>query len=260
MATTLQPGVAVAPTLPAAPKLDEWWKQPGVPDTPTGLIGQPATWTPTADQTVQGQVKNIIADDSLLMQQAKGNAAQEMNARGLLNTSINTGAAQGAVLKAALPIASQDAQTYARAAEFNAGATNALQGQSNQLRQQAATTNLQIEADQSKQNLDNLFKASMVNADAQTKAYLTQAEGDIKQNLINIEADYKTLIQTSATAGEIYKMAIASIAPIIADTNMTAASKTAAINGLFGRTEAMMNVIGSINGIDMSWVDFGTVA
>lgn len=261
MATTYPTiGTATAPTVPVAPTQQNWWEQPGQADAPTGLIGQTAQWTPTADQTVQGQVQKIIAEDSPLMQQAKGNAAQRMNSRGLLNTSINTGAAQGAVLAAATPIAQADAALNANAAQFNANSTNALQSQSNQIRQQAATSNLQVAADQAKMDLDNQFKASMVNADAQTKAYLTKAEGDIKTHLANIDADYKTLIQTSASASDIYKGTIAQIGPILSDTNMDAASKTTAINGLFSRMGVAMNLVASVNGVDLGdLLDFGTV-
>lgn len=261
--TTAYPtiGTATAPVTPAAPVQKNWWEQPGVSDAPTGLIGQTAQWTPTADQTVAGQIKNIIAEDGPLAQMNKANAEQDMNRRGLINSSMAVGAGQKALYESALPIAQQDAATMANAGQFNANSTNALQSQSNQIRQQTATSNLQVAADQAKQDLDNQFKASMVNADAQTKAFLTQAEGDIKTKLANIDADYKTLIQTSASAGDIYKGTIAQIGPILSDTNMDAASKTAAINGLFSRMGVAMNLVGSINGVDLGdLLDFGTVA
>lgn len=260
--TTAYPtiGTATAPTAPAAPTQKNWWEQPGVPDAPTGLIGQTATWTPTADQTVAGQIKNIVADDGELMQQAKAGATQQMNSRGLINTSINTGAAQDAVIRAALPIAQADAALNANAAQFNANSTNALQSQSNQIRQQTATSNFQVASDQAKADIDNQFKASIVNADAQTKAFLEQTANETKTQLTNIEADYKTLIQTSASAGEIYKGTLSQIGPIISDTNMDAASKAAAINGLFSRMSVAMNLVSSINGVDVSdLLQFGTV-
>jgi hypothetical protein len=257
--TTL--GTTVAPTVPVAPTQEEWWKTPGTTETsPSGLIGATSKWNPTADQTVAGQVDNIIAADSPLMQRAATRADQQMNKRGLMNSSMAVGAGQSAVMDAALPIAQQDAQTNAQAAQFNAGAENTLQGQSNQIRQQAATQNFAATADLAKTDLDNQFKASMVNADAQTKAYLTQLEGGVKANLANIEADYKSLIQTSASAGDIYKGTISQIGPILSDTNMDAAAKSAAINGLMSRMGSAMNLIGSINGVDVTdLLNFGTV-
>lgn len=260
--TTTYPaiGTATAPTAPAAPTQKNWWEQPGVPDAPTGLIGQTATWTPTADQTVAGQVKNVIAEDGPLSQMAVARSNEQMNNRGLINSSMAVGAGQKALYESALPIAQADAALNANAAQFNANSTNALQSQSNQIRQQTATSNFQVAADQAKADIDNQFKASIVNADAQTKAFLEQTANETKTQLTNIEADYKTLIQTSASAGEIYKGTLSQIGPIISDTNMDAASKAAAINGLFSRMSVAMNLVSSINGVDVSdLLQFGTV-
>ena len=84
----------------------------------------PINWSVTPDQTVQKQLEQIIAADSPLMQQARTQALQQANARGLLNSSMAVTAGQSAVLEAATPIAQQDASTYARAGEFNANSAN----------------------------------------------------------------------------------------------------------------------------------------
>lgn len=83
-----------------------------------------ANWNVGNDQTVQGQLKGIIDQDSPLQQQAKTRSMQDMNARGLLSSSMAVGAGQGAVIASALPIAQQDAQTFGNASRFNAEATN----------------------------------------------------------------------------------------------------------------------------------------
>ena len=57
------------------------------------------------NQTVASQIKDIIASGSPLMQQAETNARNQVAQRGLINSSIGVGAAQNAVLSAALPIA-----------------------------------------------------------------------------------------------------------------------------------------------------------
>lgn len=244
------------PTAPVVPTQNEWWKSTDA----AAPIGPVTQWTPTTDQTVAGQVDKVIAADSPLMQRAATRADQQMNKRGLMNSSMAVGAGQAAVMDAALPIAQQDAQTSAQAAQFNASAQNAAQTQSNTIRQQAASQNFAAAADIAKADFDNRFKSALVNADSQTKAYLTQLEGGIKSNLANIEADYKTLIQTSASASDLYKSTISALSSIIANENMDAAAKSAAINGLFSRTGAAMNLIGSINGVDVSdLLNFGTV-
>lgn len=62
--------------------------------------------------TVQGQLQGLLSDSNPLMQQAKSRAMQQANARGLQNSSLAATAGQAAMYDAALPIASQDAQTY----------------------------------------------------------------------------------------------------------------------------------------------------
>lgn len=77
------------------------------------------------NQTMKQQVWDIAAQDSPLMQQARGMAMQQMNERGLINSSIGVGAAQDATYRAAMPIAQADAATY-----FDAGKTsNAYENQ-----------------------------------------------------------------------------------------------------------------------------------
>lgn len=62
-----------------------------------------------ATQTVAGQLKTILGSGSPLMLQANTFGDQQANARGLLNSSMGVGAAQDAMIRAGLPIASADA-------------------------------------------------------------------------------------------------------------------------------------------------------
>lgn len=81
-------------------------------------------WNVDKDQTVEGRVGGLLQQDNPLMQQAATSGLQQANKRGLINSSLGVQAGQEALYKAALPIASQDASTYGRSAEFNAGAAN----------------------------------------------------------------------------------------------------------------------------------------
>lgn len=87
-------------------------------------LGDPTRWEVDDNQTVQGQIQGIIAKNSPLMQQAETRAKQQMNARGLLNSSLAITAGQSALYDAAMPIASQDAETYAKSASYNADTSN----------------------------------------------------------------------------------------------------------------------------------------
>jgi hypothetical protein len=125
-------------------------------------------WNVTAPQTVQSQVQGIIASNSPLMQQAQTGALQQMNQRGLMNSSMAVGAAQDAVIRQALPIAQQDAQTYSRSGEFNANAANQMAqfntGAENTARQFGASASNQASlANQAAQNTAAQFTAGASN-------------------------------------------------------------------------------------------------
>lgn len=62
-----------------------------------------------AKDTVQGQLDSALKSNSPLMKRAATQGKQYANSRGLLNSSTGAGAAQGAMIDAAMPMAQQDA-------------------------------------------------------------------------------------------------------------------------------------------------------
>ena len=88
--------------------------------------GSTTDCTVDSDQTVSRQLKGILDVNSPLLQQARTNALQQMNNRGLLNSSMAISAGQNAVIQNALPIAQPDASMYGNAAQFNANADNSM--------------------------------------------------------------------------------------------------------------------------------------
>lgn len=220
MNTTAAP--AANPTAPAV-----------APYTPINQPGIPQ------DKTVSGGVEKIIATNSPLMQQAEARAAQKMNERGLLNSSQAITAGQAAVLDAAVPIASADAQ----------------QATSKYTADLASNTQLQA------QTVDNAFKMAYQQADAQSKLTLQAAHDAASQTIANTEANYKTLMQTSSSAADVYKSTIAAISQIYADTSIDAAGKARVINNQLGMMTQQLNLIGSVNGVDLSGLtNFGTMS
>lgn len=66
-------------------------------------------WVPEED-SVSTKLNQIMGQDSPLMDQARTQGLKLANRRGLLNSSIATGAGVNEMLKAAVPVASQEAQ------------------------------------------------------------------------------------------------------------------------------------------------------
>jgi hypothetical protein len=187
--------------------------------TPTPSMASTATaapattaseWNVGKDQTVEGRIGGLINDpNSILNQQAITLANQQMNARGLGNSSIAVSAAQDAMYKNALPIAQQDATTFAASSQFNSAEKNkmAMQAADNaarlQLQQIQSDTQMsiadkQIASQQAIATADNALRASIANLQADTS--MTQQEKLIASNeLISRNDQNLKLILQKAT-------------------------------------------------------------
>lgn len=240
----------------------------------------PTAWSVDSDQTVQGQMNNIIAADSPMMQQAKTGALQQMNQRGLINSSMAIGAGQDAVMKNALPIAQQDANMYGRSGEFNAAASNqsgqfnagaltdtakfnsssGLQNsqfnaaqqnterEANAQRQQES--NLAAADTQNKlvvQQLDNAFKATMASADNQTKIQLQQIDATTRESLAETEAEFKQLMQTTQGATDLYQQTIKNINDLVMNPDLDAAAISSGTTNQLNNLKSGMAVLDALN-------------
>jgi len=74
--------------------------------------------------TVAGQLRGLLSQDSPFITRARTSAAQAANARGLSNSSMAAGAGEAAAIDAATPIAAADAGTYSAQRLANQTATN----------------------------------------------------------------------------------------------------------------------------------------
>jgi len=208
-------------------------------------------WNVGKDQTVQGQLGTILDSGSPLLQQAETNAAQMANKRGLLNSSMAVSAGQQALVNTALPIAQQDASTQANAGQYNAEAANTTDrfnaGNANTTSQFNTGQTNQMASDQAKmsqtdrlanqaatqqtliKSMDQQFTAQQANADNATKLQLQQMQSTTQKQLADIEANYKTLMQTNASAGEMYQQTLKNITDLVANKDLDATAKNAAI-------------------------------
>lgn len=94
-------------------------KPKNTPDMPDEMPG-PTEWEVTEDQTVAGQMEKLMASDSPLLNQIKDQTALNAAKSGLKNTLMALNAGEMNAINTAFSVAQQDAQTYARSAEFNA--------------------------------------------------------------------------------------------------------------------------------------------
>jgi hypothetical protein len=198
----------------------------------------PQTYNATTTQvnapteTVQGQVNSILATDNPLMQRARTLATQQMAQRGLVNSSMNAGAGVAAMTDRAMQMGAQDAQTYSQRALANTEATN----QANQFNTSA--TNDLYKFGQNAQLQTNLATQQQAAAlQAQTQGEKSVAERQLIDNQaqldrlgLQINANKQTIPTTFAA--NISNTAMTGVNSIMADGNMNADAKKAAIANL----------------------------
>ncbi len=187
----------MATTQPDPSMLNAWY-QNYLQSPPKTQQATATQWTPDASATVAGQFNNITAKGSPLMDMAETSAAQKANARGLLNSSIAVGEGQKAAYSAALPIAQQDAATFARAGEFNAGQSNQTSqfnaGQTNQALGQQAQAGTQGFLNSQKITADQ--QAQEAQFAQQTKLQKTEIEAQAERQREQLEQ--QTALQDAA--------------------------------------------------------------
>lgn len=151
---------------------------------PTSLVA------PTA-VTSEDRIAGILSRGGPLMQQAATAGTQQAASRGLLNSSMAVQAAQGAVIQAATPIgtndanslnqmAVQNANTQNQATQFNANATNTVNQANTQAANQNAQFNTSNQQQANTQNANATNTASQFNANTQNQAnqFNTQSAND----------------------------------------------------------------------------------
>lgn len=203
---------------------------------------QPAQLTVAPEQTVQGQVKNIIDADSPLMQQAETRALQQSNSRGLINSSMAVGAGQAALYDAAVPIAASDASMYGRVAETNNSAIN--QFKMAEKAQGFDLAKMDKSFEQNKLQLSQKFGYDSA---------LTKMQSDSARETANIAATYKNLTQASASAASLMNNSSDQIHQIMMNENLDSAGKQAAIDTYNANLNKALMLIGAFAGdVDLS--------
>lgn len=220
LANSISP--ATPPPAPTAPTYTT------SPVTATTYTATP--YTVPENATVQERVRGLVAEDSPLMQQAGQRARQEMAQRGLINSNLAIGAGHQAVIAQALPIAQQDAQTYANAAtntfnqqnaaaQFNAGSQNTVALNNAQQANAALANNQQAAVQLINTKLTADTQVTMANLDSQTRLALT-----------TLDAQSRHLLQTNQSASQLFSQTAASLAAIGANDRLSGLAKNNATN------------------------------
>ena len=172
---------------PQAAALTGQASAPAAPSAPTGMISSAATAqspsyeVPAANpkvETTAGQLNSLLGQDNPLMQRARTLALEQMNQRGLVNSSMAVGAAQGAVMDRLTPIAQQDAQQAYN--ERQGLITRQFTGGENALdrNQQVALQSGQQAFQAGQSDLDRAQQAAMTDKSIGAQASLQKSQQD----------------------------------------------------------------------------------
>ena len=136
------------------------------------------------EDTVTWQMQHLLDDQSPYITSARNRGMRQAASRGLLNSSMAAGAAEGAAIDAALPIAQQDASTY-----FSQGINNQNLANQFQLARQNAGMTGMMEMDRLKQTLEADFAKF-------------NAEMDLKVESFNSTMDFEAAMAAQSHAQE----------------------------------------------------------
>lgn len=226
---------------------------------PTGSVSN--------DSLVQTQLNKILANDGPLLKRARVDGLNASAEKGLNNASMGVQAGEEAVYRSALPIAQQDAQTYGNmdlqnaktASDFSlAGVNQAFTdyGQNKQL----AFTKGENDADraqrESLQKDDQLFKSEQakLSDDRQLASNKELQELKAKQDvaLEDIKFAHDTTLQNNQAAKNVMAGHQNAIAAIIGNPSMTPSQASAAIKMINATTNSNLDLIGKLDGVDLS--------
>jgi hypothetical protein len=193
----------------------------------TGYVATPYTVAPGG--LVQNRVKDIVGDDSPLLQLARQQATQAQNERGLVNSSLNTTAGEQAVIAQALPIAAADAQSVNAAMTNTANAQNVASQFGAAAENAVSQTNAQLTTAMNTTNANAANNALTETAKAQNARNLTAIDNNTKVALGVLDTQNRQLLQTNANAANMFQETVKNIAAISVDATLNPAAKNTAV-------------------------------
>lgn len=229
---------------------DETQKQVGLLSTPTtasyvaptvaeketaGAVVKDASTYSTPETTVAGQLNTLLGSDSEYMKQAAAKSKLTANELGMLSSDRYIGAAQGAAIREALPIATADANTASAFSKQQQTAdttlaNTALEGLvSGSLKQQEATITTQLKKTQAA--LDATLAAGAAKNSAElaglnnklsttSSEALKNLDAKLQAGLLNQEYSKKTAENARAQATSQIENAMITIENTIKDPDV----------------------------------------
>lgn len=242
-------GVDVTPA-GAAPEVA---KAPAaVPEAaPAGITPARREIDPTRE-TVAGQMETLLGKESPYIRQARRETARQAGGRGLINTIMAQAAGEEAAIKAALPIAQQDAQTY-----FQQGI--AEQAGEQKMRESRQAAELTMEVAEQRQIHDTYRMELQTQLDQMKESH----SAGLKEHLELVLADKKLSNDMKGTfAQEMGRIMTESQTQIgtVGASDRTAAQQSSAITQIIKQRDSQIVLLKDMMQQSTQWDWFGKEA
>ncbi len=206
--------------------------------------------------TVRGQLNSLLSQDSPYIQQAELAGERQAALRGMLNSSMAAGASRAEAYKAALPIAQQDAQTYAQAQNLEQQARNA---QTQTQTEAVVSSELAIQnaaIKQTQQNIQNIFTAQMQSASDQSKVFLQDFQQQHQAFEAELDRQHQQLLQSQQVSAEKSQMIRQQSSAIMQNYQISVENLMTDPDFLNLGAEALQNTIAQLQALASNSINF----
>jgi hypothetical protein len=208
-------------------------------------------------------MKGLLAKDNPYMQRARATGLSHANARGLLNSGMAAGASQAAAIDAALPIASQDADSYMRqglanqgyqneAGRFNADAQNrfSLLGMEIGSREKLAAQEDKLRRDLQRTEVDSSER--MQQAEIASREQIAQWDRETRETIAGIELDAQTRAQFLESTNELMQQYQIQFQEIATNKDLSRDARDAAWRNLREMYDEQIKLSGDMMGVPLT--------
>jgi hypothetical protein len=200
-------------------------------------------------ETTQGQLENMLAENSPLLERTRQQALEQANARGLLNSSMAMGAATNAVIDQAKDIAASDASAYRNQALQNQSDINTALRDIFGAESGLAQIDRQSLWQQSAMRLEGAIKADLATLDASLAVGLEEMKQKYGIYLENLKLGGEASNTFANQAATLYDGALRSISNIGAQ-DLTPEQYARAVDDIIASLDKALAFNAAIYGMD----------
>ena len=221
------------------------------------------------DASVSKKLTGLIAKDNPYMQAAATRGAQDANRRGLLNTSIATGAVEAARINAALPIASQEAgqshqsnlqgrniQMTDIGQKRDIGATREFLGTEIASREDMQAAD--IASREGMQGRDITSREGLVARDISSREGMQQLDIDSRERIANMNISANDRIGATSMSQNIDANYNNLVANIMKNPDIPASERQRYLDHAANIRDSGYNLLEQFFGVDLQWTTPGT--